>query len=49
MASSPCQLDDDDDEYSEVEIIISQSVIGNKSQQKGIILRLRCALKQILG
>lgn len=54
MASSPCQLHDDDDEHSEVEIIIPQGVISNKSQQKGIISNyrfcaLRCALKQRRG
>lgn len=35
MAWSPCQLDDDDDEHSEVEIIIPQSVIKKEITTKG--------------
>lgn len=35
MAWSPCQLDNDDDEHSEVEIIIPQSVIKKEITTKG--------------
>lgn len=44
MASSPCQLDDD--EHSEVEIIIPQSVRRNESKQKGVSSAIHVSVHQ---